>query len=233
MTTSVNHKLGSPRVRVHGQGCGTTGAAVSMPRPRAAAAQISGGVPRARVSLFVPRPPRAQSLNCPCWGHLVALPRFPFVPRGGRALEEVRPLQVLSLAFCPRPASGIPLAPPLGTKFSAAARPELGAPYDVRACTPADRPARTRAHTAHTRTHRHAHAFSQSLAMSPPTHGLTHAYMLTFSGTPQPRARVGGMDPSQRDSGCAAGGPVRRRSPNPSTVSQLPTPPSSLRGGPR
>ncbi|EPY72989.1 hypothetical protein CB1_060782081 [Camelus ferus] len=49
----------------------------------------------------------AQSENRRSWGPIVALPSFPFVPRGRWAFEEVTSRFTSSPASCPHPASGI------------------------------------------------------------------------------------------------------------------------------
>lgn len=130
--------------------------APAPPRPRSRA-----GNHRPGSFLLPPRPHRAQSRNCTCWGHLVALPRSPFVPRGGRAFEEVTPHLVSSPASCPCPASSITPAGPLGIRFHETRRPKLGAPLDLRACIQAGSLSLS---------------LFQSLAM--PQH--THTYMLTY-----------------------------------------------------
>lgn len=157
-----------------------------------------------------PAPPlRAQSGNCPCWGHLVALARFPFVPRAGSAFEEVTPRFVSSPASCPCPASSILPAGSFGIRLRAATRPELGGRgcIHLSARTQTDPPAYT-------------HILSPRLNM----HIRMHSHMLASFGIPQAPTPVCGIDPSCGDWGHVQGRPSKRCPPHPSTLSQLPHP---------
>lgn len=216
MRTSVNHNQGSPRVRVHGQGCGVTAAAASTPRSAPAPPR-----PRSRSQgPPTPAPPlRAQSGNCPCWGHLVALARFPFVPRAGRAFEEVTPRFVSSPASCPCPASSILPAGSFGIRLSAATRPELGVGGIAFTCVRAHRQTPL-IHTHSLSTPQHTH-----------THALTYARLLRHP--PATHSRAWGR-PELRRLGTRAGKTQQEMPPSP--FHSFPAPPptmASLRKGPR
>lgn len=213
MRTFVNHNQGSPRVRVHGQGCGKTAAAASTPRSAPAPPRPRPWAP-AREARVLPLPPRpsgpspgtvgAGATSSPLHGSLL----FPGLQE---LFQEVTTRFVSSPASCPCPAS----------RSHQAGAGVVGAAFTC------------------VRAHRqtpciHTHSRSQSLSTPQHTHTLTHSLTYARLLRHPPGAHSRGWDgPELQRLGARGGKTQQAMHPHPSTLPQLPPPPrASLRKPP-